>query len=122
MRREAIAPLWAIWQERGRLQEAQVHLYVDDIGAQFVVAKGLSSVGDTSAFAAALWMMISKLGIELEGFRVTTKESPADTPPETAAQLGQRISLQYLCRPGSACSPLGLVTSHPNVVLQRRGM
>ena len=64
----------------GPLSFAYVLLFVDNIGAQFVLEKGASKVCDINAVCAAFWLLVCRLCSKVEVIRVASKENPADAP------------------------------------------
>ena len=85
---ETIAPVWALLQERKRFQGQRIHVFVDNVGAQFALAKGSSKVDDINGFCAAFWILAAQLRADVQFFRVSSKANPADAPSRGGRPLG----------------------------------
>ena len=97
---ESIAPLWALLQESQRLRGQYVFVFVDNVGAQYILSKGASKVGDINAVCAAFWIVVARGNLKVNVLRVSSKENPADAPsrgrPPQGVRVGESAISQFL--------------------------
>ena len=91
---ESVAPLRALLQEEQLIRGQRLQFFVDNVGAQFALTKGSSTVDDIKGFCAAFWVQVARLDLTVQIFRVSSKANPADAPsrgscPYGAAKAGE---------------------------------
>ena len=85
---ETIAPVWALLQESTNLAGKVVWVFVDNVGAEFVLRKGSSKVDDINGYCAAFWILAVQNNVDVRVFRVPSKENPADAPSRGFSPFG----------------------------------
>ena len=89
---ETIAPLWALFQEAHRVRQQHIWLFVDNVGAQFVLQKGASKVCDINAVCAAFWLLVARLDCKVDVIRLKSIENPAGAPSRGLPPHGVYVS------------------------------